>query len=77
MTKLLRVSALVLTLSVGALADDGIIQSGKTPTPPPPPTATQPSDEATEATDGIIQSGAAETAVDVSLGLLQSLLSIF
>lgn len=76
MTKLLRASVLVLALSVCALADDGIMQGGKTPPPPPPPTAsaTQSSDEPTAVTsDGIIQSGLAETAIQVSLSVLQSL----
>ena len=78
MTKLLRASVLVLALSVFALADDGIIQGGKTPPPPPPPTTTtQLTEESVEAADGIIREGAAETATEVSLSLLQSLLTLF
>jgi hypothetical protein len=75
MTKLLRASVLVLALSASALADDGIMQGGKTPPPPPPPTtsATQSSDEPTVASDGIMQTGLAETAVQVSLSVLQAL----
>lgn len=79
MTKLIRAALLMLALLVCANADDGIMQTGKTPPPPPPPpvAATQTSGEPAKATDGVIQTGAAETALDVSLGLLQSLLAIF
>ena len=79
MTKLLRASVLVLALSVFALADDGIIQGGKTPPPPTPPTTTTLlTEEPVEAADGIVQEGAGVTAAaEVSLSLLQSLLTLF
>ncbi|MCA1816008.1 MAG: hypothetical protein LC746_06300 [Acidobacteria bacterium] len=74
MTKLLRASALVLALSVSVLADDGIMQTGKTPPPPPTTeTTTQSNDEPTDASDGIMQSGLVETAEQVSLSVMQSL----
>lgn len=74
MTKLLRASALVLTLSVCALADDGIMQTG-TPAPPPPPsvTSTDSSDDTAQASDGIMQTSLVETAEQVSLSVMQSL----
>jgi hypothetical protein len=79
MTKLIRAALLVLVLFVCVQADDGIMQSGKTlPPPPPPTTATQSSEVPTEAADdGIIHTGVAETAMEVSLSLLQNLLAIF
>lgn len=74
MTKLLRASVLVLALSAYALADDGIMQNGK-PQPSPSPTSStmQSSDDPTQTLDGIMQTGLAETAVQVSLSVLQSL----
>jgi hypothetical protein len=77
MKKLIRAALLVLVLFVCAQAE-GIIQTGVIPPPPPPSlTSTQSSDEPTEATDETTQTDVVETARDVSLGLLQSLLAIF
>ena len=73
MTKLLRASALVLTLSVCALADDGIMQTGAPAPPPPSATSTDSSDDTAQASDGIMQTSLVETVEQVSLSVMQSL----
>ncbi|HEX8162960.1 MAG TPA: hypothetical protein VF538_13905 [Pyrinomonadaceae bacterium] len=82
MTKLIRAATLMLSISVCAQAD-GIMQTDKASPAPSPVAAAQSggepteSDEPTEAADGTIQTGMTKTAVDISLVLLQSLLTCF
>lgn len=77
MAKIIRASLFVLLLSVCANADDGIMQTGKTSSTQPPASSTQTSEEPVEAADGIMQTGVAEAVTEVSLDLLQSLLTLF
>jgi hypothetical protein len=79
MSKLLLASVLVLALSVFTLGEDGIIQGGKA-APAPSPTATtaaQSTGETTVVAEPIIRTVVVETATELSLGLLGSLLAIF
>jgi hypothetical protein len=78
MSKLLLASVLVLALSAFA-AGDGIIQGGKA-APAPTPTATtvaQSTEETTVVAEPIIGTVVVETATELSLGLIRSLLAIF
>lgn len=76
--------ALTLLLSTFTFADDGIIETGKTPPPPPPAsstTETAPSDtggiiEVGAPTDGIMETGA-PAAETVASALLQGMLALF
>ena len=79
MTKVIRVVTLVLALSVHAQA--GIMQTGaaEEPPPPPPPATSTPGDEIQTETpaEGIMQTGLTDAVSQATLGVLQSLLSLF
>ena len=79
MTKVIRAAVLMLTFSVYALADDGIMQNDKNPPPPPPPPpiVAQPNEEPAPTTDGIMQNDLTTPATQVALSLLQNLLSLY
>lgn len=72
MRKTLRASLLLLVLSCSAHA--GVIPNDRTPPPPPPPPPTEPA-------EGVIPNdsgdGEGETATEITLSLLQSLLALF
>ena len=76
--KALVVCALLLALTSSTFADDGVIHTGKTdPEPPPPPPVT--GIMHTELSDGVIHTGivAPDTMTEITLGLLQNLLTLF
>ena len=81
MMNAIRAAILMLALSVGALAGDGIIQNGSpaaSPTPTPAPTNMTQDEPETEATaDGIIQNGLTDAASQAALNVLQSFLTLF
>jgi hypothetical protein len=68
-----------LLLSASAFADDGVIQTGKTPPPPLPPSATSTTQSDAADTDGIISTGApaADPVAEVASALLQGVLALF
>jgi len=77
--KALAVLVLVLAFSSSAFADDGIMWPDKTPPPPPPAansTNTGDAASTTEATDGIMWTGAADTLTEVGLSLLRDALTL-
>jgi hypothetical protein len=69
--------ALTFLLSIAAFADDGTIETGKTPPPTPPASSTSQSDAAD--TDGVMTTGAptADMVAEVASGLLQGVLALF
>jgi hypothetical protein len=78
--KLLGASiTLTFLLSVSALADDGIISTGKTPPPPPPPPASSTMQSDAADTDGIMGTGApvADAVTEVATAVLQGVLALF
>ena len=79
MPKAIRISTLVLVLSVYAQA--GIMQNDKTepPPPPPPPITSMTQDEAEIETlaEGIMQYDLTAAASQAALATLQSLLTLF
>lgn len=79
MTKVIRATVLVLTLSVCVKASSGVIQFGITaPPPPPPPTEmTMPQGETETLVEGIVQDDLTAAASQAALATLQSLLTLF
>jgi hypothetical protein len=70
---------LTLLLSTFAFADDGVIQTGKTPPPPPPPSVSSTSQSEQADADGVITTGApaADSVAEVAAALLQGVLALF
>jgi hypothetical protein len=70
---------LTLSLSVSALAGEGIIYTGKTDPPPPPPTSAMATNNEAEA-EGIILTGRTasdDPVTEIVLNLLPSVLALF